>query len=473
MVFSSSFFLLCFLPIFLLVYYLIDRRYKNITILIASIFFYSWGAPRFVFVILGSTFIDFHIVRWMYNSGKKQIRKLLLFISVSINLGLLLYFKYSNFFIENVNGILRFFGEGTIQWTKVLLPIGISFYTFQTITYAVDVYRNMHSPLKKVTDYFLYIMSFPQMIAGPIVRFNSIADQITSRVESMDDRLIGFYRFAIGLGKKVLIANVMGAQADLIMNGDPSNLDFSTAWLGILAYTFQIYFDFAGYSDMAIGLGRMMGFKFPENFNSPYISKSITEFWRRWHITLGTFMRDYLYIPLGGNRVSSKYRLYFNLWIVFLLSGLWHGASWNFIIWGAFHGMFLILDKIFLLRVFEQIGGFLSMIITFFITMIGWTIFRLEDFQLLKTYLAQLFTFDSLYIPQAIPSFYPILVIAIFFSFLAYSDFGKRIEKYVFHSERFSLNINIANTLISMVLILVSVSSITAYGFNPFIYFRF
>ena len=442
-------------------------------ILIASIFFYSWGAPKFVFVILGSTFIDFYIVQWMYNSEKTRTRKILLFLSVFINLGLLLYFKYSNFFIENVNRILSILGDGNIKWTNVLLPIGISFYTFQTLTYSIDVYRKVHVPLKKVTDYFLYIMCFPQMIAGPIVRFSSIADQITSRSETIDDRLAGFYRFAIGLGKKVLIANVMGAQADLILNGDVSNLDFSTAWLGILAYTFQIYFDFSGYSDMAIGLGRMMGFTFPENFNSPYISKSITEFWRRWHITLGTFMKDYLYIPLGGNRVSGKSRLYFNLWIVFLLSGLWHGASWNFIIWGAFHGVFLILDKMFLLRFYNKIGGFLSMIITFFITMIGWTIFRLEDFHLLKIYLSQLFNFDSLYMPEALPSFYPILGIAIFFSFIAYFDFGKRIEKYVFHTKIFSFKVNLANTLIGMILLLVSLASITSSGFNPFIYFRF
>lgn len=409
----------------------------------------------------------------MYNSEKTRTRKILLFLSVFINLGLLLYFKYSNFFIENVNRILSILGDGNIKWTNVLLPIGISFYTFQTLTYSIDVYRKVHVPLKKVTDYFLYIMCFPQMIAGPIVRFSSIADQITSRSETIDDRLAGFYRFAIGLGKKVLIANVMGAQADLILNGDVSNLDFSTAWLGILAYTFQIYFDFSGYSDMAIGLGRMMGFTFPENFNSPYISKSITEFWRRWHITLGTFMKDYLYVPLGGNRVSSKSRLYFNLWIVFLLSGLWHGASWNFIIWGAFHGVFLILDKMFLLRFYNKIGGFLSMIITFFITMIGWTIFRLEDFHLLKIYLSQLFNFDSLYMPEALPSFYPILGIAIFFSFIAYFDFGKRIEKYVFHTKIFSFKVNLANTLIGMILLLVSLASITSSGFNPFIYFRF
>lgn len=473
MIFSSSFFLLYFLPIFLLIYYLIDKRYKNLTILLASIFFYSWGAPKFVFVIVGSTILDFYLVRLLYKSEKKNQRRLLLFVSVFINLGLLAYFKYANFFIETVNDVLGFLGKNTIKWTEVLLPIGISFYTFQTITYSVDVYRKVHKPLDKVTDYLLYIMSFPQMIAGPIIRFNSIADQITSRIETIDDKLNGFYRFCIGLAKKVLIANVMGAQADLIMNGNVSNLDFSTAWLGIIAYTFQIYFDFSGYSDMAIGLGRMMGFRFPENFNSPYISKSITEFWRRWHMTLGAFMRDYLYIPLGGNRVASKTRLYFNLWIVFLLSGLWHGASWNFVIWGAFHGLFLILDKMFLLKIYERIGGLLSMLITFFITMIGWTIFRLEDFQVLKTYLTKLFRFQGVYIPEALPSFYPILIVAVFFSFLTYFNLGKKVENYIFWKENYSIKASLLNTVIAMILLLLSISSITSSGFNPFIYFRF
>lgn len=413
MIFSSSFFLLFFLPVFLLLYHLVNKKFKNLVILVASIFFYSWGAPKFVFVILGSTILDFYIVQKLYRTEKLNIRKLLLFSSVFINLGLLLYFKYSNFFIDNVNTVLAAFGEKNIKWTAVALPIGISFYTFQTLTYSIDVYRKVHAPLKKVTDYLLYIMSFPQMIAGPIVRFNLVADQITNRVETVDDKLIGFYRFCIGLAKKVLLANVLGEQADLIMGGDLASLNFSTAWLGILCYTFQIYFDFSGYSDMAIGLGRIMGFKFPENFNSPYTSGSITEFWRRWHITLGTFMRDYLYIPLGGSRVSSKARLFFNLWIVFLLSGLWHGASWNFVIWGAYHGLFLIFDRLFLMKFYDKIGRFPSMIITFFIVMIGWVVFRLEDIASINIYLNKLFDLESIYLPETIPSLYTIMILSL------------------------------------------------------------
>lgn len=472
MVFSSSFFLLFFLPIFLLVYNIVNKKYKNITILIFSILFYSWGAPKFVFVILGSTIIDFYIVKALYESTREKKRKLLLFSSIFINLGLLSYFKYSNFFVENVNLLLSSFGYENVGWTTVLLPIGISFYTFQTLTYSIDVYRKVHEPLKKVQDYLLYIMSFPQMIAGPIVRFNTIADQITSRTETIDDKLIGFYRFCIGLAKKVLIANVMGEQADLIMN-DITELDFSTAWVGILAYTFQIYFDFSGYSDMAIGLGKMMGFKFPENFNSPYTASSISEFWRKWHITLGNFMKDYLYIPLGGNKVSSKFRLYFNLWIVFLLSGLWHGASWNFVLWGAYHGLFLILDRLFLLKFYEKIGRIFSVIITFIIVIIGWVIFRIEDSQNIFIFISKLADFNSFYLPKAIPSFYFMLIVAFFFSFFTYSNLGKKAELYIFHKESYTVTTNLLFLSISLLLFIISLSSITSQGFNPFIYFRF
>lgn len=329
MVFSSIVFLLYFLTAFLVAYYFVDKKFKNIVILISSIFFYSWGAPKFIFVILGTTFLDFHLVRWMSKTETQLHRRLMLAFSVSVNLGLLFYFKYSNFFIENVNAVLSVFGSSSIHWTKLILPLGISFYTFETITYVVDVYRRVHKPLHNFWDYQLYIILFPKLIAGPIIRYHDLADQITDRSqnENIDNRLTGFYRFVIGLAKKVLIANQMGLQADSIFSMNYTNIDSYAAWIGILAYSFQIYFDFSGYSDMAIGLAKMIGFKFPENFNNPYISASITEFWRRWHMTLGSWMRNYLYIPLGGNKVSSKGRLYFNLWFVFFASGLWHGAS--------------------------------------------------------------------------------------------------------------------------------------------------
>lgn len=426
-----------------------------------------------MFVILGSTIIDFYIVRALYHSRKQKHRKRLLTASIVINLGLLAYFKYANFFVENVNEVLQKFGVESMAWTAVALPIGISFYTFQTLTYSIDIYRGLHKPLNKVSDYLLYIMSFPQMIAGPIVRFNSIADQIVSRNETASDRLLGFYRFCIGLSKKVLIANALGVQAHFILDDSLTDISTATAWIGILAYTFQIYFDFSGYSDMAIGLGRMMGFTFPENFNSPYISRSISEFWRRWHITLGTFMRDYLYIPLGGNRVASKFRLYANLWLVFLLSGLWHGASWNFVLWGAYHGLFLILDRLFLKRVLNYIGKVPSIVFTFFITVIGWVIFRLDHLWQIKLYLTKMFYIQGDHIAELTPSFKTVFLVAFIFSFISASGIGKRMEVLVYQKNNYQLKTHLGFTTISLLLLVFCIASITSSGFNPFIYFRF
>lgn len=474
MVFSSVIFLFYFLPAFLVVYFLSPRKVKNYTALVASIAFYAWGSPKFVFVILASTIIDFFIVKGLHNSSEVRKRKGFLMTSLVMNLGLLAYFKYANFFVENVNAALNSIGVEQVGWTSVALPIGISFYTFQTLTYSIDVYRRIHEPLKNVSDYLLYIMAFPQMIAGPIVRFTHIADQIVNRKDTLDDKLVGFYRFSIGLAKKVLIANVMAEQADLIFDSNLNELTTPMAWIGMLAYTFQIYFDFSGYSDMAIGLGRMMGFRFPENFNSPYISTSITEFWRRWHMTLSGFMRDYLYIPLGGSRVSSNGRLYFNLALVFLLSGLWHGASWNFVIWGAFHGLFLILDRLFLKNVLNAIPKVFAILITFIITMFGWVIFRLEDFSKMKTYLYELVAFDeNLLFIDVIPAFWLLLIVSIFFSFLIAFKFGKKLQTYFFETDIYGNRSHVILFLVSIVLLWLSVSSITSSGFNPFIYFRF
>jgi alginate O-acetyltransferase complex protein AlgI len=314
---------------------------------------------------------------------------------------------------------LNTLGFENIKWTKVALPIGISFYTFQTLTYSIDVYRGVHVPLKNPFQYLVYIMLFPQMIAGPIVRFNQIADQIADRkhLESIDNKLLGAFRFGIGLAKKVLIANVLGAEADAAFAASEAELTSGLAWVGIIAYTFQIYYDFSGYSDMAIGMGRIMGFKFPENFNNPYISQSITEFWRRWHMTLGSWMRDYLYIPLGGSRVKTQRRMYFNLWFVFLVSGLWHGAAWNFVLWGAFHGFFLILDRLFFLKVSKKIGKYPSILITFFITVIGWVLFRAESWDQLVFYLEAMFGFNQLSIYAYSSKFWTMLAIGIFFAF--------------------------------------------------------
>ena len=347
MVFSSSIFLFYFLPLFLVLYFLADRKYKNGIALLASLVFYGFGSPRFLIVLLLSILIDYFLVRQISKSEDPKRRKLFLLLSVVLNIGLLAYFKYANFFIENFNSLLAVFGSSPVKWTKVVLPIGISFFTFQKMSCSIDVYRKTAASLDNIADYALFIMLFPQLIAGPIVRYNEVAEQLVDRQanETIDNKLLGMYRFIIGLSKKMLIANIMAEYVDQVFAQPATEIGVGTAWLGILAYTFQIYFDFSGYSDMAIGIGRMIGFNFPENFNCPYISKSITEFWKRWHITLGNWMMDYLYIPLGGNR-KGRGRTYLNLWIVFFLSGLWHGASWNFVVWGAYHGIFICLDKL-------------------------------------------------------------------------------------------------------------------------------
>src|SRR5688572_3207159 len=309
MVFSGITFLVYFLPVFLLLYHLVPNKYKNAVILLGSIYFYSWGGPKFVFVILGTTFLDFFLVNKMDQQKTPSAKKKFLVISLCLNLGLLFYFKYCNFFIENINAVL-----GTeIHWLKVVLPIGISFYTFESLTYVIDVYRGVHKPLRNVWSYQTYILLFPKLIAGPIVRYHDIADQITDRRinYNSDMKLSGFLLFCIGLGKKTIIANTLGMQADAVYDLPAEQLDSAAAWIGALAYTFQIYFDFSGYSDMAIGLGCMMGFRLGKNFDSPYRARSITEFWQRWHLSLSTWLRDYLYIPLGGNRLGP-WRTYAN-----------------------------------------------------------------------------------------------------------------------------------------------------------------
>ncbi len=455
----------------MLAYHFVDKQYKNIVILVGSIFFYAWGAPKFIFVILFTTFLDFHLVQWMDKTENVAKRKLMLLLSVSVNIGLLLYFKYSNFFIENVNAVLSIFGDKQIHWTKLILPIGISFYTFETITYVVDVYRKLHKPLTKFWDYQLYIILFPKLIAGPIIRYHELADQITERKETVDDKLTGFYRFGLGLAKKVLIANQMGIVADDIFGKDYQQLDTVTAWVGSLAYTFQIYFDFSGYSDMAIGLGKMMGFRFPENFNNPYISQSITEFWRRWHMTLGSWMRNYLYIPLGGNQVG-KARLYFNLWIVFLASGLWHGASWSFIFWGAFHGFFLVIERAFLGDILKKIGKVPSIIYSFLIVNFAWVFFRVEKISDAFVFIKQMFAFNFDTKFQFDSELITYSVLAIVFSFFTATKFTQKIQNSIYFYN-YGVKKHLVVLPVILALFILSVSSITSSGFNPFIYFRF
>lgn len=484
MIFSSSIFLCFFLPLFLVLYYLTDRKYKNFILLFASIFFYAWGAPKFVFVIIGTTILDFFFVKMLDMNKAKRVRIFFLLLSVAMNVGLLFYFKYSNFFVDNLNHLLKAVGaESSITWAKLVLPIGISFYTFETLTYVIDVYRGVHKPLKNFWDYQLYIILFPKLIAGPIIRYHEIADQIPDRSarDTTDEKLMGFYRFCLGLGKKVLIANTMAAFVDGVYGApitaegalDPWHITASTAWFAAIAYTLQIYFDFSGYSDMAIGLGRMIGFRFPENFNNPYTAQSITDFWRRWHMTLGSWMRNYLYIPLGGNRVGGM-RLYFNLWLVFLLSGLWHGASWNFIAWGAWHGLFLVLERLFLLKLTARIGKIPRVIFTMFIVILGWVVFRVEHLRPALRYIKAMFgmsTGEVHYGPGI--EWYITLWIALFFAFFVLVNRGQKLQDKIYGIPSLSIRGHIAMTVCALVLFIISLSYVTGSNFNPFIYFRF
>ncbi len=481
MVFSSNVFLLYFLPLFLLFYFICPKKFRNYVILVFSIVFYAYGGPEFILILLGSTTATYYIVKAMVKrktESKQKASKWLCAAAITLNLGLLVWFKYANFLVDNINAIISLFHGNGIQLAKIVLPIGISFFTFQSITYVLDTYRGQVKPMDKLTDYIVYIMMFPQLIAGPIVKYGDVEQQLRHRESPPEECLHGFYRFVIGLAKKVLIADVIAKQADIYFAADLSTMDSGTAWIGILAYTMQLYFDFSGYSDMAIGLGRIMGFKFPENFNNPYVSGSITEFWRRWHMTLGTFIKGYLYIPLGGNR-RGKSRMFFNLWVCFLLSGLWHGAAWNFVLWGAFHGFFIVLEKMINGKRRTENGKFsvlrspFSVLTTFILVMIGWVLFRADNIGHAFDYYRAMFSFNFQgFSWDAGSQFYTTLIIALVFSFLTIFPFGRKIEQAVFYKNYGTVG-HIAAWLVSIFLLFFSIAALNATGFSPFIYFRF
>ena len=399
MVFSTSIFIYLFLPITLLIYYIAPKKSKNFIILLSGLVFYSWGEPIYVVVMLISTMIDYFAGLVMNHfEGKKLPRKLCLIVSVVMNLGLLGVFKYSGFIAENINAIagsqiidinnMNFFGIDFLPMN--MLPIGISFFTFQSMSYTIDLYMGNVKVQKNPISFAAFVTLFPQIVAGPIVRYDDVAKELDDRTITIDLIYDGIIRFIIGLSKKVLIANSIGALWTAVKSTDISQVSVVSSWLGILAFTFQIYFDFSGYSDMAIGLGKMMGFHFPENFNYPYLSKSISEFWRRWHISLSSWFRDYLYIPLGGNR-KGKIRTYLNLAIVFFATGLWHGATTAFIAWGALHGFFIIVERIGFKKILDKIG-FLRYVYTGLVVLFGWVIFRVANLQPALQYIRRMLT---------------------------------------------------------------------------------
>jgi alginate O-acetyltransferase complex protein AlgI len=462
----------------------VDRKYKNYILLFFSIFFYSWGAPRFIFVIVGTTVIDFFLVQKMDTTINHVRKKLFLTIIISLNLGLLFYFKYYNFFLENINSILALGNGKQFSIFKIVLPIGISFYTFESLTYVIDVYRGKHKPLTRFADYLLYIILFPKLIAGPIIRYHEIADQITDRspFDTTDHRITGFFRFSLGLSKKVLIANTMAAVADDVFSMNVHTIDSAQAWIGIISYTFQIYFDFSGYSDMAIGIGQMVGFRFPENFNNPYTSKSITEFWRRWHMTLSGWLNEYLFAPLYTSLRDMEMRgLVLSLFITFFLSGLWHGAGWTFIAFGCMHGIGVIYDaltkktrKKISKKLPSSVYNSLSLFFTFFYIVIAWVFFRSESLASAFLYIKRMFVFQyngPLYLDS---HFLFYLCLAILFSFFTLLKPGETLQLKVY-SRELSANsaLNTLMVLTSVLLFVFSLASVATNSFNPFIYFRF
>ena len=470
MLFSSLTFLFGFLPILLILYFIIkNRKYKNIILLIFSLIFYAWGEPKYIFLMLLTILIVYIfgiLIDKFDKENKKILKKISLIICIILVLGSLIFFKYSNFLIENINLVFK----AKFKPLNVVMPIGISFYTFQILSYIIDLYNKKIKLQKNYFSLALYVSLFPQLIAGPIVRYETVEEEIDNRKETKEDVISGTKRFIIGLSKKVIIANQMALLADLVFNKHNGTYGTTIIWLGTLAYTLQIYFDFSGYSDMAIGLGRVFGFHFLENFDYPYISKSVTEFWRRWHISLSTWFRDYIYIPLGGNRVS-KFKWIRNIILVWLLTGLWHGAAWNFIIWGIYYGLLLLFEKLFFDKILKKLPTIVNWLYTFIIVMIGWMIFRSNSLNELLLFIKTMFIYkqtDWITILADNLSTFNALTFVLPAFILSFPIF-KKIEAKYFDKTIYVILTNI----ILLILFIMCIVYLTSSSYNPFIYFRF
>lgn len=463
MVFASITFLYYFLPIFLILYFIFPKKYKNIVLLIFSFIFYFYGEPKYILLMLIEVFFSY----FMTLSLEKNKSKSLLGIIISFHIFLLCVFKYFNFIITNINSI---FG-GNISLLNIVLPIGISFYTFQIISYEVDVYRGKVKASKSLIDYMTYVFLFPQLIAGPIVRYETISKELKSRKVTLEDFSYGANRFIIGLFKKVIIANNIGELCNILNNS--SEVSVLLYWVLGISYMLQIYFDFSGYSDIAIGIGRMIGFKFPENFNYPYIANSVTDFWRRWHMTLSSWFRDYVYIPLGGNRVSTLKHIR-NILVVWMLTGLWHGASWNFIIWGIYFGVILIIEKYCLNKVLEKLPRVIRNIYAMFIVMISFIIFSSDDISSALVAIKGLFSFSSLkfsndFIIYYIRSYGVILIGGLVLCTLLIKNVINKLRE----NKILNYIINIFEIIILVLILVVITSMLIDSSYNPFLYFRF
>jgi alginate O-acetyltransferase complex protein AlgI len=466
MVFSSSIFIFLFLPFVFLINLILPSKFRNYFLLFVSLIFYAWGEPVYVFLMLFSIVVNHFFALSISRSTESQKRKRFMVPAIIFNLVLLIFFKYAGFILSNIASI-----PGVkIGVPDIALPIGISFFTFHAMSYIIDIYRNNAKANNSILNVALYISFFPQLLAGPIIKYHDIADQIESRTITVDKVYSGISRFVVGLAKKLLIANILGKAADAIFGTDPSGLGSVVSWAGAIAYTLQIYFDFSGYSDMAIGLARMFGFEFKENFNYPYISRSMNEFWKRWHISLTNWFREYLYIPLGGNR-KGKFRTYLNLIIVFFCTGFWHGAEWTFVIWGLTHGFFMLIEKMILQKNKNFKFGVIGNIYTLLVVTITFVIFRSPDIGYAARYIGSMFSgagpgAGSIDIVPMItsPSYILTFIIAIPASLPLIGYIRTRMRNGVFESVRFA---------VILALFALCVITIAGATYNPFIYFRF
>ena len=469
MLFYEPLFALVLFPAFYALYLAINHRLaaKKWTLIVASVVFYTWGEPLFVPVVLLSAAIDYAISLRL--SGGGSARRPLLTLGILVNLGILVFYKYADFLIGNLNALSAPLGK-TFPLLHIALPIGVSFVVFEKISYLVDCYRGVSKPARTFSDYCLFVFLFPKLLAGPILKYHEMDTQIAApKAVAWLDCKEGFLRFSRGMAKKLLIADIVGNFANTAFGADAASLGAGQAWLGLICFTLQIYFDFSAYSDMAIGLARMLGFQLKENFAMPYASRSLTEFWRRWHISLTSWIREYLYVPLGGNR-RGEWRTYLNLWICFLASGIWHGASWNFVLWGAYNGLFLTLDRLFLIRALDRAGNFVSVVVTLLIVMIGWVIFRTTSIGELTAYLAAL-------IPQGrigpsleiAPDMRLAVIVGSILSLLPATPlFPKLVAAY----EKNIILRRLAEYGLLVLFVIASARAITV-PFKPFIYFRF
>ncbi len=466
MLFSSIPFLYYFLPSVLILYFIAPKKLKNTVLMLSSLVFYGWGEPKYVVLMIASIVIGYFSGILIEAFSQKKLSKVFLGTSVVVNLGFLAYFKYADFFIENFNAVTGL----SVSLLRIALPIGISFYTFQILSYTIDVYRKDVSAQRNIINLAAYITMFPQLIAGPIVRYSDIAKQLEERTHSFEGFSKGIRRFVLGLGKKILIANSLGELCDVFKASDDKSILFY--WLYAVAFGLHVYFDFSGYSDMAIGLGRIFGFKFNENFNYPYVSKSATEFWRRWHMSLGTWFRDYVYIPLGGNRVS-KPRWFFNIFVVWFLTGFWHGADWNFIIWGLFFAVLLILEKVVLLKYLNK-TKVISRIYTLVAVGISFVIFNATDMKEAFSYIGGMFGAGD--VPFVSTSFFYYLksfAVTLITGIIGATPVVKNTVEKVFENSKASKYIWISEPIALVALLIIMTAYLVDGSFNPFLYFRF